>query len=255
MFYFLVLLISSLSADCLLTSKIPLHIWQTDKTKELSIEAIANQSTWKDLNPEFSYFLFDDADIENYIREKWTADYLIFFHALPIGAMKADLWRYMIAATEGGVYSDIDSVCLFPIRDWPLKGYTKGEHVLLLSLDANHSQFCQWTFACTPNHPAMKCVCEQVLKQWKKKGIIIKEGLIDVIASTGPKIFTSAIKSYLKESHDMSASKILKKYMEEKEYRKKLNQLGIFIAEKNFFNGIAARNLFWGSWAKERANL
>lgn len=245
-----------LSADTSLTSKIPLKIWQTYKSQALPISAIEAQKTWIGFNPEFSYFLYDDADIESYIQQKWPSDFLDFFHALPIGAMKADLWRYLILTSEGGVYSDIDSICMLPIREWPLRGHTAGPHVLLIDLDANQKLFCQWTFAATPRHPAMQDVCKYVLKQWKKKGIPLnKDGTINVLAATGPVIFSAAIKSYINEPRDMAASKIVKRYTHDKEYRKRLNRLGIFFTRKGFFDGVGAKNLFWGSWTREAKQL
>jgi len=254
-FTFLIVYSFCLSADTSLNSKIPLNIWQTDKSKALSIPAIEAQQTWISLNPEFSYFLYDDADIELYIRQKWTSEILDFFHALPIGAMKADLWRYLILATEGGVYSDIDSICIKPIREWPLKGRTSGPHVLLIDLDSNQSQFCQWTFASTPGHPAMLYVCNFVMRQWKKKGILRNsDGTINVLGTTGPAIFSSAIKSYIGEP-DVPAFKILKKYVKDKDYRRRLNGLGIFFTNKGFFSGVGAKNLFWGSWSQEAKKL
>src|SRR5262245_46613550 len=115
--------VCSVFAESPLMNKIPRNIWQTYKSKDLSMDGIVAQETWVNLNPEFMYFLFDDRDIERYIGEKWSPEYLDFFHALPIGAMKADLWRYLVMVSDGGVYSDIDSLCLQPIRDWPLNGY------------------------------------------------------------------------------------------------------------------------------------
>lgn len=254
-FTFVILFSFCLSADTSLLSKIPLNIWQTDKIKELPMPAIEAQQTWISLNPEFSCFLYDDADIENYIHQKWSPDFLDLFHALPIGAMKADLWRYLILATEGGVYSDIDSICIRPVREWPLNGSTPN-HVLLIDLDCNQSQFCQWTFASTPGHPAMKYVCNYVLNKWKKKGIALySDGTINVLATTGPAIFSSAIKKYIDEPQDVAAFKILKKYVKDKEYRKRLNRLGIFFTPKGYFSGVGAKNLFWGSWVKEAKKL
>ncbi len=247
LFYFF-----SLSADTLLSSKIPLQVWQTYKTKALPPAGIEAHQTWISLNPEFSCFLWDDIDIENYIRDKWPYDFLQFFHALPIGAMKADWWRYLILASEGGVYSDIDSVCIRPIREWQLKGQTTVPHVLLLDLDANQSQFCQWTFAATPRHPAMIYICFYVLNQWKQRGVLLNaDSTINVLATTGPTILSQALNIYIGEPRDMAAHKITRKYASDKEYRKRLNRLGIFFAPKGFFSGEATNNLFWGTWSAE----
>ncbi|MES2273435.1 MAG: glycosyltransferase [Chlamydiota bacterium] len=238
-----------MSADISLSSKIPPSIWQTYKTTALPTSALEARHTWIHLNPEFSCFLYDDIDIESYIQQNWPSDFLDFFHALPIGAMKADLWRYLILASEGGVYSDIDSLCILPIREWLLKESIPSSHILLVDLDCNQSQFCQWTFAATPRHPAMHYICYYVLNQWKQKGIVFGlDGKINVLATTGPVIFSEAIKSYIGESLDTGASTILKKYTLDKTYRERLNRLGVFFTNKGFFNGHAAKNLFWGTW-------
>jgi hypothetical protein len=249
--YFLIFAFS-VFANTSLTSKIPLNIWQTSKSLSLSNAALETQQSWIRLNPEFSYSLYDDANIESYIQENWPSDFLDFFRALPIGAMKADLWRYLILASDGGVYSDIDSVCLLPIREWKLSGHTSHRDVLLLDLDCKSSLFCQWTFASTRRHPAMYYLCSYVLKQWQKRGIALKrDGTIDVLATTGPRVFTRAIQSYIGEPHDLAAYKIVKKYFEDKEYQKRLNRLGIFFTHKGFFDGVGAKNLFWNSWDKK----
>lgn len=230
-----------------LTPKIPPKIWQTYKNKELPQPVAEVQKTWTTLNPDFSYFLYDDADIEQYIQKEWP-NFLDFFHALPIGAMKADLWRYLVLAKEGGVYSDIDSICIQPIQEWSLNGSKSKSNVLFLDLDSDQRQFCQWTIACTPHHPAMQYLCDYILKKWQKEGLpLTEDGAIDVLRATGPTIFSSAIKSYLNEPQNIGASKIAKKYFRNKKYRKRLNRLGIFFTPKGFFSGQGAKNLFWGS--------
>jgi mannosyltransferase OCH1-like enzyme len=242
---------SILSADLSISSQIPLFIWQTYKTTKLPKTAFDAHQTWVDLNPEFSHFLHDDGEIEKYIEENWPSDFLQFFHALPIGAMKADLWRYLILASEGGVYSDIDSLCLKPIREWSLKEPLLYPHILLIDLDCDHSQFCQWTFAATPKHPLMYYICYHVLERWRqRKGFAMsRDGKINVLATTGPIIFSDAIKRYIGEPSRMEASTILKKYNSDEAYREKLNRLGVFFTEKGFFSGVATQNLFWGTWA------
>lgn len=231
-----------------LHSKIPPYIWQTYKTSSLPLPAVEARQTWVSLNPEFNCLFFDDVDIERYIQQKWPSDFLDFFHALPIGAMKADLWRYLILASDGGVYSDIDSICLKPIRTWPLEGKSSQEHALFLDLDLNQDHFCQWTLIATPKHPALQYVCRYLLKQWKKRGLLQNsDGTIDVLGSTGPAIFSDAIKKYIDEPKDLPACKISKEYFHNKDYRKRLQRLGIFFLPKGFLHGQGAKNLFWGS--------
>jgi len=251
-------------ADQSIFSLIPKNLWQTYKTKTLPKPAFDAQQTWLNLNPDYSYFLFDDADIEAYIQKRWPRNFLSLYHDIPIGAMKADLWRYLILTTEGGVYSDIDSICIQPMQNWLPDLRTSNRNVLLLDLDVNEKWFCQWTIAATPHHPAMQYVCNYVLQKWKKNGGFPKkkDGSIRVLHATGPAIFTSAIKRYLDEP-DLTAHDIAKKYVHNKRYRDRLNKLGIYISPKWFFQGIGCKNLFgsscfgdgYNSWSQEAQQL
>lgn len=249
-FFLLLCCIFSLRADEHLISKIPLNLWQTYKTADLPLVVRNAQTTWTSLNPEFSYFFYEDADILHYIQQKWPPEFSQFFQTLPVGAMKADLWRYLIIASEGGVYTDIDSVCFLPIREWTFQEALSNPHVLLIDLDCNPAQFCQWTFAATPRHPAMLYICYYVLNQWKTKGFIrYPDGRLSVLSTTGPMVFSEAINSYIGEPLNKKASTILRQYNTDQSYRARLNRLGIFFPEKGFFNGIASNNLFWGTWS------
>ena len=88
---FFICYIATLTADISLSSKIPPNLWQTYKTKNLSMRALKTQHTWTRLNPEFTYFLYDDLDIEKYIQQNWPADFLDFFHALQQPGVKTFL--------------------------------------------------------------------------------------------------------------------------------------------------------------------
>jgi mannosyltransferase OCH1-like enzyme len=164
----------------------------------------------------------------------------------------------------GGIYSDLDSICIQPIRDWLPDLSTSNRNVLVLDLDLNQKWFCQWTIASTPNHPAMRYVCNYVLQKWKKKSGFPKkkDGSIHVLHATGPAIFTSAIKQYLAEP-DSTAHDIYKKYIRHKHYRARLNKLGIFISPTGFFLGGGSKNLFgsahfgngYNSWSQEAQKL
>ncbi|MBF8262938.1 MAG: initiation-specific alpha-1,6-mannosyltransferase-like [Parachlamydiales bacterium] len=252
-------------ADPSIISLIPRNIWQTYRTKTLPKPAFDAQQTWLSLNSDFSYFFTDDADIEEYIRKEWPAEYLEFYHALPIGAMKADLWRYLILTTNGGVYSDVDSICIQPIQNWLPDFRTTHSHVLIIDLDEDQSKFCQWTLVATPHHPAMEYVCRYILDAWKKRGGFPRnsDGSINVLDSTGPGIFSFAIKSYLNESTSRKARKMGKEYVKNKAYRAKLNSRGIFVAPKRFFQGGGSKNLFgsqcfgdgYVSWSTEAKKM
>jgi inositol phosphorylceramide mannosyltransferase catalytic subunit len=247
------------------TLAIPKQIWQTYRHHELPPKALKCQNSWKMKNPEYEYHFMDDQEIENYIRQNWDEDTLNFFKSCPVGAMKADLWRYLIVATEGGVYSDIDTKCKVPISKWSSKinNLVKQEHQFIISLEKGCKEaFCQWTFAASKNHPALKHICQHVVQNWKTKGIDLDNPHF-VHQTTGPTIWTSGIASYLGEPLNTPAIDIYEKYLSDKDYRKKCNKLGVFIVPARFFQGQMSENRFGGDlfndgyigWKKELVEI
>ena len=195
---------------------IPKIIWQTYKTKDLPYSAIDAHKSWVTKNVDWEVKIYDDNDIEKYIIEYWGSRTLTFYKNLTIGAMKADLWRYLIMSTHGGVYSDIDNLCTRSINSWIYENklYDKKD-ILLISLEPNELYFCQWIFLSTPNHPAMRHVCEYILLNYEKNGIN-KSDPNFVFNTTGPAIWTKAIKNYL-QLDDYSVKQIYANYLNNKE--------------------------------------
>jgi mannosyltransferase OCH1-like enzyme len=92
--------------------KIPRNIFQTWETKHFSSEFDILTQTWKYKNPNYAYFLFDSNDREDFIKKYFDENiYRAYCRIIP-GAFKADLWRYCILFIYGGVYVDIDTICL-----------------------------------------------------------------------------------------------------------------------------------------------
>lgn len=197
--------------DYIYESNIPKIVWQTYKTKKLPIDAKKAQQTWIDKNPGWKVMLFDDNDIEKYILEYWNDRMYKFYKALPVGVMKADLWRYLILTTHGGVYADVDSKCNVPINKWIYDlDIKKKKNIFVFGLE-NNTHFCQWSMLSTPNHPAMIYICNYILLNYEKNGIDIKNDHF-VYNTTGPGIWTSAIKSYLQIDQNINTFNILNMY-------------------------------------------
>lgn len=58
-------------------------------------------------NPEFDFYLFDNAECRDYIETNFEPSVLKAYDSLAPGAYKADLWRLCVLYKEGGVYLDI----------------------------------------------------------------------------------------------------------------------------------------------------
>jgi mannosyltransferase OCH1-like enzyme len=219
------------------SKEIPKIIWQTYKTKDLPKEANNAHKTWIDKNPGYTVNLYDDNDIENHIKTYWGEDMMEFYKALPIGVMKADLWRYLVIEKIGGVYTDIDSECILPINNW--ENVNSKKDMLLIGLE-NNQDFCQWTFMASPNHPCMTFVCNYILNNWKKNGINTKDKNY-VHATTGPSIWRKAISEYLGYS-GLTSSEIFDLY--NKTDKEKINNKGVYILSEDYFKNIYSKNLY-----------
>ena len=69
-------------------------------------------NTWKELNPQYEYHFYDKDDRELFIKNNFSKKiYEAYIRIIP-GAYKADLWRYCILYKYGGIYVDMDTICL-----------------------------------------------------------------------------------------------------------------------------------------------
>ena len=111
--------------------KIPYNLFQTFKTKDISPALQAFLDSWKEQNPEYTYKFYDDDMCDKFMKEfdlrAWKA-----YHRIIPGAFKADLWRYCVLYKYGGVYADVDTVCLGKIDNFLNE---KTEFVAPIDLD------------------------------------------------------------------------------------------------------------------------
>jgi alpha 1,6-mannosyltransferase len=226
-----------------MSDRIPKIIWQTYKTLDLPIQANDCHVCWKTMNGEYEIKLWDDNDIYNYLKDHFDNDMLTFYNDLHIGVMKADLWRYCILKTHGGIYSDIDSICIKPVSKWIEEQHHTfiTNDILIIGLE-NNCNFCQWTLVATKEHPAMKCVVEHLLENYKKNGIDKKYEHI-VHATTGPAIFTDAIRKYI-GWNDKSSGEIYDAYVNSEESRRQIQEKGVYLLNKDAFENTYSRNLY-----------
>ena len=141
--------------------QIPRYIFQTWKTSILEKPLFENTKKWFELNPEYSYFLFNDTHVENFIRIEFGERILRLYQNLLVGALKADVWRLMVMYCYGGIYFDIDSELKeeHPFRTW---GF--GDKQVITGKGSDGAPH-QWGLIYTPGHPIIKKSIERVLFQ------------------------------------------------------------------------------------------
>jgi len=140
---------------------IPRQIWQTWVRRDhVPPRLVQAMYTWIEKNPEYEYTLMDDAAARALVeassfpglREAYVSPQLL-------GAGRADLWRLAVLWEHGGVYADVDTECVTPLREWirPDDAGVTGQDRGPGGVQLPH----QWGMVYTAQHPVIKAALEQ----------------------------------------------------------------------------------------------
>ena len=142
---------------CLSENKIPKIIFQTMETSLLPLKILQSIEKWKELNPEYNYVYFSGLDCMTFIYKNFPAYVYNAYNKLMPGAYKADLWRYCILYIYGGVYTDIRTIPMIPLR----KIIQRSDKFIISS---DLLPFCLWNgFMCSsPRNFILKKTIEYV---------------------------------------------------------------------------------------------
>ena len=92
--------------------KIPKIIFQTWETKDLSPVLNTSIDLIKINNIDYQHYLFDAKDRYDFIKDNFSDKILKVYDSIIPGALKSDFWRYCILYIYGGIYCDIDMICM-----------------------------------------------------------------------------------------------------------------------------------------------
>ena len=203
---------------------IPKVIYQTWYKKDLPENIKRLNDNMLCLNKDYKYFLFDDNDIELFIKENYNSDILKAFNMLNVGAAKADLWRYLILYKNGGIYLDLDSEIYSNLDD-----LIKDEDEAIISRERNYNLFVQWCLIFSSNHPLLKICIDKCVDN------ILNKKTNNILKLTGPHVYSESIFEYIKvlnkniyDEKDLIINKLINE-----------NNLNIRVYDydyKNFFN-------------------
>ena len=137
---------------------IPKTIYQTWKTNNLhpKIEEIRRRIL--NINPGYMFDLFDDIEIDNFINRHFDERTYDAFSKLKVGAARADFWRYCVLYINGGVYLDIDSEIIKP-----LKNLINEDDQCIITREGNPGVFNNWVMIFERNHPILKEAIERCI--------------------------------------------------------------------------------------------
>lgn len=194
----------------------PLRIWQTARTN-LPSQAPQIQSqiqSWLDKNPSHIYTLITAARGLSYAQTHYSdrPDLLSAFQSLQDPMLRADLVQYLFLLQDGGIYTDLDTICLKPISEWIPPQYDIKDIGLVLGIEgdalggpiiagfSHPVQFATWTMAVKPNHFMTEMIIARVLSQLhalaeRQNTTIsgIEADYMDVMDTTGPGVFAESI--------------------------------------------------------------
>ncbi|TVY75907.1 Initiation-specific alpha-1,6-mannosyltransferase [Lachnellula suecica] len=161
-------------------------------------------------NPTFEVEFLTDISGDVFVVENYAfrPDIIQAFLALKIPIVKADLLRYLILYSQGGIWNDLDVSCEdVPIRDWIPKQYRETANLVVgLEFDMGWGdgitrQFASWTIMSRPKSPHMWMVIEELMEALREKTLehnvtvadLTFDMIGDVVDFSGPRRLTKGI--------------------------------------------------------------
>ena len=201
---------------------IPKKLFQTARSYEALPQEVKDSiARLQALNPDWSYKLYDDAEMKDYIKQHLSRDdWEALEHINPkYGVVYADIFRYIVIFNEGGVYLDVKSTAKKPLSEvikpefrfvvsqWPNKLGQRfkglGLHPELVHVPGG--EFQQWNIISEPRHPFLKAALEQAIyniRIYTPKLFGIDS--LGVLRLSGPIAYTKAIYPLLEHfPHDI----------------------------------------------------
>jgi len=187
--------------------RIPRHIHMTWKTEQMP--KWSYHKLWQSMNPDYKFSLWTDAKIVTFLSTHHPRFTPLLSKLSNIE--KADLIRYAVLYTYGGVYADLDAKLLKKIDDWAkvyplpntttaligIEAFLKDDRERALVSFARIHQYCQWTMMCAPRHPLMLGVLNLIHSTVSGKIVSHFGSRWRVLDTTGPGVFSDGVEAFL----------------------------------------------------------
>lgn len=184
-------------------------IWRTWKTHQIPNKFEQLNQSWIIKNPDYQIKLYNDEECLNFVTNNFNERIIQAYHAMPLGVMKADFWRYLIVYKHGGYYCDIDSQCNESLSNW------LPQNAKLVISKETCFYFVQWAFYSEPGHKIFEYLIELICERVLVEGIDVhykignnKKFDTFVHYYTGPLVWTEAILKYINELLDIQIQNI-----------------------------------------------
>lgn len=189
---------------------IPKRIHQTYPTHAVPEAIAGNIGRLLRENPGWTHTLYDDADIEDFIRRHYKPMYLELYRRInpAYGAARADFFRYLVVYRLGGVYLDIKSSATAPLDEvlmpidryvlthWPNRRNQPFQNWSIVPDLPNlpRGEFQNWHIIAEPQHPFLHHVIEVVMERIESYDrALVGTGREGILRTTGPVAYTQAL--------------------------------------------------------------
>lgn len=177
----------------------PRNLFQTHKSIEyVQSNELLNHAmnSWKQ-HETFRHSFYNDAQMDAFMKRHYHGTlWYDAYTRLHKPVMKSDFWRYCVLYQHGGIYADIDTVCLKPPE--VVFGYPHKDTELVVVREPHGPMYCQWVFAAQRNSTPLRAVIdhmtEHILKADAHKLEFPTEQ--EVFDLTGPVVFTEGIQKH-----------------------------------------------------------
>ncbi|NBX55770.1 MAG: hypothetical protein EBT70_12010 [Betaproteobacteria bacterium] len=210
-------------------SVIPKRFYQTYKTSIFDTAHAQRIDVFRRLHPEFDFQFFDDEAMNAFMLKHWSHHPIYkIYQGTKFGPSKADIWRYCVLCTHGGIYLDIDSEIKFNMNSipdhvgemvsfeenilgnfswqeqWPCGSFFAKKNYVENLLICPENIALQWLLAFRPGHPILQRVIDLIAENApfyaNKK---FNNVLHAVVSFTGPVIFTQAVWEFVQSGQAM----------------------------------------------------
>lgn len=188
---------------------IPRILHQTWRSRALPKALRRCRDSWISRHPAWQHCFYDDEDCRALVRGcggRWFEMY----ECLPTAIQRADLFRYLVIESQGGVYADVDMACYRPI-DALIEGAS-----CVLSIEAHLTntrqrelgylaprQLANCVLAAAPGHPFLRTLLSRI----GSLDSFVVTSDADVEDSTGPRLLTRAFERL--DASDQAAIRVL----------------------------------------------
>lgn len=198
-------------------SDFPAIIHQTGKKNA----ATPATMSWYYANPGEEHVFYTDSTAKKFVQDHASSAIYERYSDMVNAVARADLFRYIVLREKGGVYADTDTTTLCPINAWIPSEYSAKDIGLVIGIEvdmpsvtspaeidkwgwASNFQFVQWSLMAKPGHQILIDTVNEVMKrvavlaQERSQTVrSLKMSPLDIINTTGPGPFTSAVLEYL----------------------------------------------------------